>query len=148
MGAGRHPHPQHFRYLASSQGSTILSGQVSTEIPNKIAFVSRSSLATMVGFNKIAHCDRLLASVLEERDTLGPLMRSRLCLSSSLFDPPLTTDERLPPGTIAYYDSLFLQHPWEKNCARFRSCFDRSRGSDQLWVALARCGVASGLPPH
>ena len=106
MGAGRYSRPHNFRYLASSQGSTIVRGQVSTEIPNKIAFVSRSSLTTMVGFNTVAHCDRLLASVLDERDTLGPLMRYRLCLSSSLFDPPSTADERrllrlhLPPARL------------------------------------------------
>ena len=104
-------------------------GQAPTEMPNKIAFVSRSSFATMVGFNMIVHCDRLLASVLEERDTLGTLTRYRSFLSSSLFDPPPTADERLPTRLTACCDFPFLKHARGKNCVRVRSGFNRIRGT-------------------
>ena len=129
MSAGRRSHPHYSRYLASSGGSSIVGGQASAEIPNEIAIVSRSSLTTMVGFDRVAYCDRLFASVLEEGDTLGALARYRLFLPSSLFDPPPTADEPLPTRPTACCDTPLVQHAWEKNCVCSRSSFNRIWGT-------------------
>lgn len=127
--------------------ATIVSGQASTEIPNKIAFVSRSSLTTMVGFIVIAHCDRLLASVLEEGDTLGPSMRYRFVPFSLIIRSPVHCGR-----TYGHQNNYLLRFPLPparlgKELRSPPQLFQQGL-EGHLGVALTRCGVASGLPPH